>query len=375
MLKSLCCFLLVIVSESTIAQYYNVQIEITSLPDYHPSGSEVFIAGSFNGWNPSSPHYRFTRKANGNYEINLKLEKSIYGYKITRGGWEKGEIKKGGSGMENRDLVVEGDMSVQIGVEEWQDRFPLQPPKSTAGPHVQIIDTAFLIPQLNRTRRVWVYLPADYTTTRRKYPVIYMHDGQNVFDNATSYSGEWGVDEALDSLPPWKQCIVVAVDHGGTKRMNEYNPFSTERFGKGEGDAYAKFLVKTLKPFVDRRFRTLKKENYIAGSSMGGLISLHAMLEYPKVFKGAGIFSPAFWLAPGINDDIAKRGKKIKGRLYFFAGKLESGTMVQDMLNVFENLRRVSKAEMSAVIRDQGRHNEQTWKEEFPLFYNWVRKL
>ena len=91
--------------------------------------------------------------------------------------------------------------------------------------------------------------------------------------------------------------IVVAIDHGGTKRINEYCPYDMEGFGKGEGDQYLQFLVKTLKPYIDKNYRTKKdKENtYIAGSSMGGLISMYAVLKYPYVFGGAGVFSPAFW--------------------------------------------------------------------------------
>jgi predicted alpha/beta superfamily hydrolase len=264
---------------------------------------------------------------------------------------------------------------ISLDIEEWVDRFPAKPKVSTASKNVCIIDTAFLIPQLKRTRRVWIYLPADYCDgTNRKYPVLYMHDGQNVFDDATAYSGEWGVDEFLDStkLPA---CIVVAVDHGGEKRMNEYNPYDNKRFGKGEGDKYVDFLVKTLKPFIDRKYNTLKdkQHTFIAGSSMGGLISLYAVLKYPKVFGGAGVFSPALSVAgEKIYDDIKAKGKKVNSPVYFYAGKLEDEAMVVNMLKAFELMDTVSKSEMTTVIRDEGRHNETTWRVEFPLFYKWI---
>ncbi len=121
-----------------------------------------------------------------------------------------------------------------------------------------------------------------------------MHDGQNVFDDSTSFAGEWGVDETLDSISSHgKEIIVVAVDHGGQKRINEYCPYDMEKFGKGEGNQYVDFLVKDLKPFIDKNYRTEKdKQNtFIAGSSMGGLISMYAVLKYPGVFGGAGVFS------------------------------------------------------------------------------------
>lgn len=201
-----------------------------------------------------------------------------------------------------------------------------------------------------------------------------MQDGQNLFDEATSFAGEWGVDEYFDTTIV-KECIVVGIDNGSDKRMNEYNPYDNERFGKGEGDLYADFLAKTLKPFIDREYRTLrKKENtFISGSSMGGLISLYALLKYPKVFGGAGIFSPSFWISDTkIYDDIKTKGEKVKAKIYFYGGKLEGETMVPGMLRAFEEMAKISKSKMTIIIRNDGKHNEQTWRKEFPLFYNWI---
>ena len=159
--------------------------------------------------------------------------------------------------------------------------------------------------------------------------------------------------------------------------MNEYNPYDNERFGKGEGDLYADFIVQTLKPFIDREYRTLRKRDntFIAGSSMGGLISMYAVLKYPKVFGGAGIFSPAFWISgEKIYDDILAKGSKVKAKLYFYGGKLEGESMVPDMLKAFAGMAAVSKSKMTTVIRDEGKHNEPTWRKEFPLFYEWIMK-
>ena len=349
----------------------SIRLEIKSLPSYHPSGANVYAAGSFNGWNPQDEKYKFQRNSNGNYFINLKLDNGIYEYKITRGGWDKVETKKGGAGIENRSVKVESDATIELTIEEWADRFPSSPRVSTASKSVHIIDTAFLIPQLKRVRRVWIYLPENYRTHR--YPVLYMHDGQNVFDDATSYAGEWGVDEFLDSNK-LKTCIVVAVDHGSAKRINEYCPYDMEKFGKGEGDQYVDFLVKTLKPFIDKTYPTLKDKShsFIAGSSMGGLISMYAVLKYPNVFGGAGVFSPAFWVGPKIFDDIKTKGKKVNSKIYFYGGKQEGETMIPDMLKAFEGMHKVSKSKMETVIRDEGKHNEARWRIEFPLFYKWV---
>ena len=357
-----------------------VRLELKSLPLYH-TAEKFYAAGSFNGWNPQNEQYQFKKDEKGNYFLELKLTSGKYEYKITRGGWNKVECKKDGAGIENRVFTISANTIISINIESWADRFASAPRKSTASKNVKIIDTAFLIPQLNRVRRVLIYLPENYTASKNRYPVLYIHDGQNVFDDATSFAGEWGVDEFLDSSKA-RQCIVVAIDNGGTKRLNEYSPYDfalnaqKPNENKGEGSKYVDFLAKSLKPYIDKKYQTLKdsKHTFIAGSSMGGLISMYAILKYPKVFGGAGVFSPAFWVAPKIFDEILKKGEKVKGKIYFYAGKQESESMVPDMLKAFEKMATVSKSKMTTVIRDDGKHNEPTWRKEFPLFYEWIIK-
>jgi len=168
--------------------------------------------------------------------------------------------------------------------------------------------------------------------------------------------------------------VLVGIDHGGVKRINEYSPYDMEKYGKGEGDLYVDFLAKTLKPFIDKHYRTKKdaEHTFTAGSSMGGLISFYAILKYPKVFGGAGVFSPAFWITPQLMKINPSQAKKVKGKIYFYADGQESEHMVQDMMYVFGEMRKSSKAKMETVIRAEGKHNEPTWRAEFPLFYKWL---
>lgn len=377
MFKTTIAALSILVTSVVMAQQ-TVRMEIKSLPDHHPSGSDIYIAGSFNGWNPKDENFKMKKDEKGNYYYDLTLAEGSYEYKFTRGSWDTGEGKKGGTGRGNRLLKIPADPVLAVDIEEWVDRFPVSPRVSTASKNVHIIDTAFLIPQLKRVRRVWVYLPESYSDgSSQRYPVLYMHDGQNLFDDATSYSGKWGVDEFLDTTR-LKKCIVVAVDHGNTKRLNEYNPYDNDRFGKGEGDQYVDFLVNTLKPFIDKHYRTKKDKEHtgIAGSSMGGLISMYAVLKYPKVFGAVGVFSPAFWISgPKIFDDIRAKGSKVNSRIFFYGGKLEGETMVPDMVKAFDEMKKVSRSKMITVIRDEGKHNEQAWKKEFSGFYKWAFKL
>lgn len=359
----------------TASSQHTLRLFIGSLPEYHSSDSSLYMAGSFNGWNPQDKNYRFQKDEKGEYFFETRLPDGMHEFKITRGGWDRVECKKGGGDIQNRLVKLSSDTTIRLNIEEWADRFVKKPRVSTASKNVKIIDTAFVIPQLKRLRRVWIYLPPGYNTTQKKYPVLYMHDGQNVFDDATSFAGEWGVDEILDSIGAHtREIIVVAVDHGGAKRINEYCPYDMEKFGKGEGDKYVDFLVKTLKPFIDKNYRTVKdKQNtFIAGSSMGGLISMYAVLKYPKVFGGAGIFSPAFWVAPQIFNEIRVMGKRVDSKIYFYCGKQEGESMETDMLKAFEEMRKVSKSKMMTSIRPDGRHSESAWREEFPLFYLWM---
>jgi predicted alpha/beta superfamily hydrolase len=255
-----------------------------------------------------------------------------------------------------------------------QDSLPMEK-KSTASKNVQILDTDFLIPQLKRTRRIWIYLPEDYTKDPvKRYPVLYMQDGQNVFDDSTAFAGEWNVDEYLDGLKEG-QCIVVAIDNGGEKRMREYNPYDNKKYGKGEGKKYIDFLVKTLKPFIDKNYRTLtdKEHTLIAGSSMGALISIYAVLQYPKVFGHVGAFSPSFWITDSkIFTDIKRKGQKVSSFIYLYGGKKEGSDMITNILKASEVMPSKSKSKITTVIRDEGEHNERRWRLEFPLFYQAV---
>ncbi len=365
---------LLIVSLNNLNAQFSVRFEIAYLPSVAISSDEkIYLAGTFNGWNPEFEACSFKKNEQGDFILELQLPPGTYEYKLTRGSWEKTECKANGMGLSNRVSVISSDTSIALTVEAWQDQFISSPPASTASSQVCILDTAFLIPQLKRERRVWIYLPYDYCDgSNKQYPVLYIHDGQNVFDNRTSFSGEWGVDELLDSTR--LDLIVVAVDNGGNKRLNEYNPYDHEQYGKGEGDAYVDFIVKTLKPFIDQHFRTVKgkRKSYIAGSSMGGLISMYAVLKYPKVFGGAGIFSPAFWIGPDIINSIRKKGGKVKSRIYFYAGKQENESMVPDMLKAFEAMSAVSKSKLRASIKNDGKHNEASWRNEMPEFFKWI---
>jgi metallo-beta-lactamase class B len=363
------------ITQSIIAPaQYKVVIKISSLP-VNPVAETVYLAGNFNNWNPKDESFKLRKDPEGNYMIIFpNVPEGDYEFKFTRGGWETVETTADGRQIANRSLKLMSDTTLNLEIDGWSEGKPREIVPSVSR-NVHILDSAFNIPQLGRERRIWIYLPRNYFESKTKYAVLYMHDGQNLFNNATSFAGEWGVDEALDSAR--KQCIVVGIDNGGVKRMTEYNPYDHEKFGKGEGDLYVDFIAKTLKPLIDKKFRTKKDaaNTMIAGSSMGGLISMYAVIKYPKIFGKAGVFSPAFWVAEGLKDDIEKKVKPSTHknlRIYFYGGDQEGSQMVTGMLQVFELMRQKGSSKMKVKINAEGKHNEPTWKEEFPAFYDWI---
>lgn len=353
---------------------FRVTFVVDTLPQ--KDNARYFLAGSFNAWNPADSRYEL-QKQDGKYVLTVFLTVGIHAYKVTRGSWKTVEENADFSTFANRELEVTSDTTVHLTVGAWADDRPPAEKEitHTATSNVHILDSAFYIPQLGRYRRIWIYLPKSYAGTKKKYPVLYMQDGQNVFDAATSYAGEWGVDEFLDTLcKNCRESIVVAIDNDAERRMNEYNPWNFQEYGRGEGNQYVDFLVRTLKPYVDRHYRTLKSKKYtsVAGSSMGGLISLYAVLKYPRVFGSAGIFSPAFWTARGIDSIVLADSKKVKSELFFYAGGRESDRMVSDMDRIKDDMQRLSSSDIKEIVDESAKHNEAAWRKHFSDFYEWV---
>ena len=244
--------------------------------------------------------------------------------------------------------------------------------QSTASQQVSTFEIA--APQLKTTKKIWVYLPKSYGTNTKNYPVIYMHDAQNLFDAKTAYAGEWNVDETLDSLKA--EVIVIGIEHGNDKRLDELTPFKNTKYGGGNGTAYLDFMVQTLKPFVDKTYRTKpdKKHTAIFGSSLGGLLSFYAVLKYPEVFGKAGVFSPSFWYSSEIYD-FTKKTKKLKAKIYFLCGDNEDAEMVPDlkrMVYLVDSIRCHCLALNKTEIVKGGQHNEKLWREHFKQAYLWL---
>ncbi|MEO5675486.1 MAG: alpha/beta hydrolase-fold protein [Chitinophagales bacterium] len=374
-MKKISALILILCSFFTSAQ---VTINITSVPLNTPPDDDLYIAGTFNSWDPGSPTYKLTEINAGFFTITLASGNGTIEFKFTRGDWAKVECKSDGSFQPNRTFTYGNSDTLNLVVEGWDDLVN-GGVASTALSNVVLMDDSFYMPQLNRYRKIWTYLPDDYDTAINKfYPVMYMQDGQNLFDDSTSFAGEWEVDEALHSLQMDGNygCIVIGIENGGSNRLNEYSPYYNPSYGGGEGDEYCDFMVTTLKPYIDSHFRTLSSREFtaVAGSSMGGLISFYAAMNYQDVFSKAGVFSPSFWFDDSIYIHVSTQGAQQDMRFYFVAGRYESSDMVPDIQSMYATMSSAgfTPDEMDTVIMTDGQHAEWFWAREFPDCYKWL---
>jgi predicted alpha/beta superfamily hydrolase len=222
-------------------------------------------------------------------------------------------------------------------------------------------------PQLDNARDLLVYLPPSYDDGDRRYPVIYMHDGQNLFDPATSFAGEWRVDQTLEAASrDGLEVIVVAIPNIGAERSHEYSPFLDPQNGGGRGERYLRFIVETVKRIIDADFRTLAdpEQTGIAGSSMGGLISLYGFFRYRHVFGFAGVMSPSLWFANHAVLDWVEGQPFAGGRIYIDVGMREGRRTVDDVLRLRDVLERKGYRNLDdllCVVDTAGDHSEEAW--------------
>jgi predicted alpha/beta superfamily hydrolase len=265
----------------------------------------------------------------------------------------------------------------------WQDYQDLQTEHTVTGT-LKVLPN-FASPQLGNKRAILVYLPNSYATSDKRYPVVYMHDGQNLFDARTSFAGEWQVDETMQRLESEGiEAIVVGIPNMERARLDEYSPFRDARHGGGKGERYLDFIADTLKPRIDTDFRTLPDRDHtgIMGSSMGALISLYGYFYRRDTFGFAGAMSPAFWFASGAIFPYLLRQSYHPGKIYLDAGTAEvsrrfsrilprhmSQPVVSDARRAADILIRLGYSLPGEVryVQDEGAaHNETAWARRLP---------
>ncbi len=361
-----------------------VTIVIDELPKETPKDASIFISGGFEDWTGGQDQYKLKQKK-GKYQITLQTTENLL-FKFTQGSWQSVECNSKGEAVDNRNYIFEkANDTIHVKIAGWSNSFDITK-ASTASDNVSVISEDFEMPQLNRKRRISIYLPPDYHSSNQSYPVVYMHDGQNLFDNTISYSGEWNADETMNKLFRDKnlKLIVVGIDNGGDKRLDEYSPWENKKYGGGEGDDYLEFITNTLKPYIDSNYNTLtdKTNTAIIGSSMGGLISHYAALKYPNVFGKVGVYSPAFWFNPEIKQFTKLHGNISDTKMYFLAGGKEGENVrfeeinqtVKDMYQVTGILKDqgFNPKNINYKVVPEGKHNEELWRSNLEETILWL---
>lgn len=223
--------------------------------------------------------------------------------------------------------------------------------------------------------RVW--LPPGYGDGKRRYPVVYVHDGQNFFDPGGPF-GSWSADKvAGEEMKSGRvrPSILVGVDNTAD-RVREYLP-PQDRVppgrpaeGEGRADLYARYLLEVVKPHVDRTYRTLPDREFtgVLGASMGGLVSHYLLESHGEIFSAAGVFSPAYWASPGFFGESLQKPKPM-GRIYLDMGTREGRSYWPDVIRIYQHWVTGGAVILGDLWFQPGiraEHNEKAWKERLP---------
>jgi len=222
------------------------------------------------------------------------------------------------------------------------------------------------------SRDLLVALPPDYEEGTERYPVVYLQDGQNLFDPATSFAHDWGLVDALNQrAKEGIKAIVVGIPNRGRGRRSEYSPFRDLLHGGGGGDRYIAFIVEAVKPLVDASFRTLagRSHTVIGGSSLGGMLSLYALYRHAGIFGPASVQSPSLWFARrAILRFLARQPRPPESRIHLDVGTEEGPETLQHVRELRELLvgaGYVEGKDLSYLEEERAGHDEVVWGRRF----------
>lgn len=370
-----------------------------TIPDPLPEGAYVSMGCSLNGWNPADTAW-YAEKIDGtHYRLSKTLDESVVGtvmeYKWTvqmpeqTSMWAQVEGAAQGGDIDNRKVTIKaGDQSFNDKVAMFRDLGSLS---TITGGKMEMHEFNMTQYEDNRVRKIRVWTPEGYdpADTTKRYPVMYMHDGQNVFDAYTSFAGEWEVDEAVTQMisEGYEGTIVVGVDNGPDRTNELCPPWPRNEYGAGTipnptGDKYASFIVDTVKPYVDAHYNTRPERGStgIGGSSMGGLISFYMAVEYPDVFSYALCFSPAFQM---FEDDTLRQAAEkfdtsdpgLLPKIYLYSGGKDFEAEFMPYVGFMHDalIAHGYPAEKIDTLVDPTQlHTESAWAKYFPGAYRWL---
>ncbi|MBX3404772.1 MAG: alpha/beta hydrolase [Phycisphaeraceae bacterium] len=375
-------------------------IVVTDKSKTASANSPIFMASSHNGWNPADQKMKLTPRSDMRWQIiweKPKLDSRI-GFKFTRGNWDTVEVAPDFADIDNR-LLPEVDATklapgekpvIELEIETWRDKRAWEPAQQAANPYREIKVSAGTLRRLDVagggivTRRdLLVWLPPGYddpANAQRRYPVLYMQDGQNLFEKHPGIPAEWGMDETAARLIAEQKIeplIIVGIPHAGAARASEYLPLSVLDGVEPRGKQYIEFLSREVIPRVERAFRvrTGRDSRGIGGASLGGLIALEAATELPGTF--GKVLAESVPLPLGNNAVFRHFGAKPNWPLlvYFGMGGREAGDNAAmnerytDGAGAFKELlagRGLAAARARVVIDETARHDEAAWAARLP---------
>lgn len=371
---------------------------IVSVPANTPSDARLSLGGDFNGWNPANPRYRMEKLPSGKHQYIFKNVKAgtVLNFKVTRGNWKTVEIEANGSNSDNRAYpVTNEDQTIEADVAAWADLTTKEAPSTVVG---KVVMEQIELPTYAGNRQIRIYLPPDYATSDKRYPVIYMTDGQNLYDKKTANAGEWQMDELMKKLHQQRSpitSIVVGIDHAGENRRMEYLPFQYDGISykkqgdgsptQGKGEQFADWLALTLKPDIDKRYRTKpeREQTTMIGSSMGGLITCYTVLKHQEVFSKAACLSSAF-LKRLVDDHwlsyIEQTKKRLPTKFYMDIGDNEFGLFGDDILDETAEVKQYllqagfDPNEVNNQVIRGGTHDEQSWRARLLPILKWLQQ-
>jgi len=333
------------------------------------SNKKIFAAGNFNNWNPADEGFSLT-SINGFHFLTF-YPKTKVEFKFTQGNWNTAEGDSLGNQINNR-LIAEINQkdTINLIIEGWETSIPKV---STMAQNVIWVETFAKDESLEFNPEIWVYLPKSYhEKSDTYYPVIYLMDGENLFDQTIAYSEEWGIDETLNEKE--LEIIVVGIGNCKSQRMDIYAPWSNSEYGGGKGVDFTKLFIYKIKPELEKQFRIDKsrKQNFIGGSSLGALIGQYILMKYPKSFGGVINFSPAFWFNPEIYDFTIDSEFDGLTKFYFASGGAESEVIKSGQQKMVEILNKKTEAIVNYKILPGESHNESFWKKDFFTAITWL---
>lgn len=369
--------------------------------------SPLYFASNWGGWAPGDVNYKLTSRSDMRWQIILKpptKDAPPLEFKITRGSWEQCEVAADLTDIGNRTLAKidasklgpNEQPKVEIVVQKFSDQRPESQAKKATDPYHSIKATGTIrrlsvvgggVPGLMRDCLVW--LPPGYddaANATRRYPVLYMQDGQNIFEQAPGTPGEWGVDETVSELVAGgkaKAAIIVGIPSTGPDRVSEYLPVTAVGKVKPGGEAYVRFLLDEVIPRVERTFRTAAgpENRGIGGSSLGGLISLYAASKHPEVFGKVLAESPSLILGEKQTwKDLFPPSAAMPTAIYLGMGGKEAGTVTRVNEALLEAVRALD-ASLTAhtpmprhdlFIDMEAKHDELAWAKRFGGAYKFL---